>query len=252
MAPALLNALPAGADLGRITIEGAGETARHLPSARVGDVLVATVPGGARQYAVAVRDGLAPITELQAGLLLAGGANRQVEAAEIAQGQLVALQVPDLVPGGPAAPPPAKPQLVATAGDTVCGVVTDDSGVGQIRYGVTPVDTDGGSPAATAPGAVDHIAVPPGQGAVVEAVAAPGAAGGGLMIVTDLGVRHAVADRQVLDRLGYARRRPDPDPGRGGRAGPRRSAARPGGGGAARRILTGALSTGDANGVAAA
>ena len=203
VAPALLNALPAGADLGRITIEGAGRPSPHLSGARVGDVFVATVPGGGRQYAVAVRTGLAPITELQASLLLSGGTNRQVTAAEIAQGQLVALQVPDLVPGGPTAPPPGKPQLVAAAADTVCGVITDDSGVGQVRYGVAPVETGGGRPGGGAE-LVDHIAIAPGQGAVVEAVAAPGAAGGGLMVVTDLGARHAVADRQVLDWLGYA------------------------------------------------
>ncbi|MBO4207361.1 type VII secretion protein EccB, partial [Micromonospora echinofusca] len=54
----------------------------------------------------------------------------------------------------------------------------------------------------------DQVLVEPGQGAVVEAVAAPGAAGGAVSVVTDLGRRYAVTDAAVLGMLGYRTARP--------------------------------------------
>ena len=42
---------------------------------------------------------------------------------------------------------------------------------------------------------------------MVEVVAAPGATGGAVSLVTDLGRRHALADPSVLGLLGYGRAR---------------------------------------------
>src|SRR5690606_11752566 len=70
VAPALLNALPAGMDLGRIPIPGQGHRSLKVDDATIGQVFVVERQGGGRQYAVAVRDGLAGITEVQANLLL--------------------------------------------------------------------------------------------------------------------------------------------------------------------------------------
>ncbi|MEV4499432.1 type VII secretion protein EccB, partial [Micromonospora arborensis] len=54
----------------------------------------------------------------------------------------------------------------------------------------------------------DHVVVEPGRGAVVEAAAAPGATGGAVSVVTDLGRRYVLADREVLAMLGYRDVRP--------------------------------------------
>jgi hypothetical protein len=48
----------------------------------------------------------------------------------------------------------------------------------------------------------DHVRIEPGRGAVVEAVSAPGASGGTLSVVTDLGRRYSVPDARALEALG--------------------------------------------------
>ncbi|PSK63385.1 hypothetical protein B0E53_04696 [Micromonospora sp. MH33] len=50
--------------------------------------------------------------------------------------------------------------------------------------------------------------VEPGRGAVVEAAAAPGATGGAVSVVTDLGRRYVLTGGDVLGMLGYAGVRP--------------------------------------------
>ncbi|MBQ0897406.1 type VII secretion protein EccB, partial [Micromonospora sp. U56] len=45
-------------------------------------------------------------------------------------------------------------------------------------------------------------------GAVVESVAAPGATGGAVSVVTDLGRRYVLAGTEVLGMLGYGDVRP--------------------------------------------
>jgi Type VII secretion system ESX-1, transport TM domain B len=59
--------------------------------------------------------------------------------------------------------------------------------------------------AATAGGPLaDLVVVPPGRGALVEAVASPTATGGALSLVTDVGRRYPLPDAQVGGVLGYA------------------------------------------------
>jgi hypothetical protein len=53
-------------------------------------------------------------------------------------------------------------------------------------------------------GVADRILVPPGQGALVEAVAAPDAPGGSVNVLTDLGLRYPVPTVDILAILGYA------------------------------------------------
>jgi hypothetical protein len=52
------------------------------------------------------------------------------------------------------------------------------------------------------------VVVPPGRGAVVESLAAPGSPNGALALVTDQGVRYPVPSTEVLATLGYAGVRP--------------------------------------------
>lgn len=210
VAPALLNALPAGPDLAPLELPGLGEPSDEVPGADIGDVHLVTNSGGARQYVVVGRDGVAGITELQAGLLLARTGQGEPEPLHL--GRFARLpKLPDLVPTGGSAPPPSPPRLVDADGGAVCGQAGDDGGVRTLRVGATVPDLTAvpatgvtGTPTVVA----DHVVVEPGRGAVVESVAAPGATGGAVSVVTDLGRRHVVTGTEVLGMLGYAGVRP--------------------------------------------
>ncbi|MEV4122365.1 type VII secretion protein EccB [Micromonospora sp. NPDC049645] len=209
VAPALLNSLPAGADLAPLDLPALGRSAARVPGATVGTVYLVSNSGGGRQYAVALDAGLAGITELQAGLLLAR--TGQGEPVAMTLGRFAALPtVPDLAPSGPHAPPPTPPRLAAGDDGALCTGVADDGGVGEVRWGVPLRDLTATPRTAPTGGAVlaDHVLVEPGRGAVVEAAAAPGATGGAVSVVTDLGRRYVLADRDVLAMLGYRDVRP--------------------------------------------
>ncbi|MEU4681003.1 type VII secretion protein EccB [Micromonospora sp. NPDC023737] len=209
VAAALLNTLPAGADLAPPALPGLGQRSARVPGAEIGDVYLVRNSGGGRQYAVAVRDGLAGITELQASLLLARTGQGEAEALTL--GRFAELpQVAGLVPSGPAAPPAVPPRLASVDGGGLCARVGDDAGVAELRVGVRAPDSAAAPRSVATGGAVraDQVVVRPGRGAVVEAVAAPGATGGAVSIVTDLGRRHVVADREALAMLGYRDVRP--------------------------------------------
>ncbi|WP_433393261.1 type VII secretion protein EccB [Micromonospora sp. KLBMP9576] len=210
VAPALLNSLPAGADLAPLALPAEGERSPRVSGARVGDVYLVSNSGGGRQYAVALRDGLAGITELQAGLLLAR--TGQGEPEPMTLGRFAALpKLPDLAPTGPTAPPLAPPRLAVGEGAGLCARVGDDGGVAEVRLGVRLPDLAAAPRTATAAGGgvrADHVVVQPGRGAVVEAVAAPGASGGAVSVVTDLGRRYVLAGGEVLGMLGYRDVRP--------------------------------------------
>ncbi|GIJ07891.1 type VII secretion protein EccB [Micromonospora andamanensis] len=207
VAAALINTVPAGVDLAPLDPPGLGRPSTRAAPARIGDVLVVSNSGGVRQYAVVLRDGLAGITELQAGLLLARTGQRAPE--QISLGRFAALpQLPDLVPHGPDAPPVTPPPLAEPASSAICARVGDDTGSVELRLGVdlpTPI------PAPEQPAdstTADQVLVEPGRGAVVESVATPGATGGAISVVTDLGRRYALAGPDVTGMLGYDDVRP--------------------------------------------
>ncbi|MEH0981508.1 type VII secretion protein EccB [Micromonospora sp. CPCC 205556] len=211
VAPALLNTLPAGADLSPPALAGLGEPSAQVSGARVGDVHLVRNSGGGRQYAVAARDGLAGITELQAALLMAR--TGQGEPTPITLGRFAALpKLPDLVPSGPTAPPPSPPRLAAFDGGGLCTRVGDDGAVRDVRVGAAVPDLTaaGRTVASAGRGGVlaDHVVVEPGRGVVVESVASPGATGGAVSVVTDLGRRYVLAGGDVLGMLGYRNVRP--------------------------------------------
>ncbi|MET8353091.1 type VII secretion protein EccB [Micromonospora sp. NPDC005206] len=209
VAPALLNSLPAGVDLAPLALPDLGGRASGVPGATIGQVYLVRNSGGGRQYAVALDAGLAGITELQAGLLLAR--TGQGEPEPMTLGRFAALPTaPDLAPNGPTAPPPAPPRLAAGDDGALCARVGDDGGTGEVRWGVPLPDLAAVPRTAPTGSAVlaDHVVVEPGRGAVVEAAAAPGASGGAVSVVTDLGRRYVLADRDVLAMLGYRDVRP--------------------------------------------
>lgn len=206
VAPALLNALPAGADLAPPPISGRGQRSAGVDGARIGDVFAMTSLNGDRQYAVVKRDGLAAVTEVQAALLLT--AFGQDEPIDLPGSRFASLpREPDLVPTGDAAPPTSVPRLVSDEPGTICGTVHDEGGIAKVRLGaeVPEPATDSATGARTTEGGVlaDHIVVEPGRAALVESVAAPGATGGTVCVISDLGRRYPVAGPDVLSLLGY-------------------------------------------------
>ncbi|GGM24151.1 type VII secretion protein EccB [Micromonospora sonchi] len=210
VAPALLNTVPTGLDLAPLHLPGLGERSARVADARVGDVLLVSNSGGARQYAVVLRDGLAGITELQAALLLARTGQREPD--QISLGRFAALpQLDDLTPTGPHAPPSAPPRLATMDSPALCARVADEAGQVELRLGVELPELITAPRAArgqVAAVVADHVLVEPGRGALVESVAAPGATGGAVSVVTDLGRRHVLADAGVPAMLGYGDARP--------------------------------------------
>ncbi|SCG64904.1 type VII secretion protein EccB [Micromonospora humi] len=208
VAAALLNTVPAGADLVPPPVGDLGAPSERVEGAAVGDVYLVRNSGGGRQYAVAGRGGLAGITELQAALLLAR--TGQGEPEPITLGRFAALpKLPDLVPSGPTAPPAVPPRLATGEGGALCVRAGDDAGVREIRLGATAPDLTAATRTAGGRGGLaDQVVVEPGRGALVEAAAAPGATGGAVCVVTDLGRRYALAGADVAGMLGYAGVRP--------------------------------------------
>ncbi|MFI6156391.1 type VII secretion protein EccB [Kitasatospora sp. NPDC051170] len=208
----VLNALPAGPDLAAPAVPGRGDPGPALAGkpTRVGQLFDA--PGGARY--VLTREGLAPLTATQYGLLL-GDRRTQREAygsaapapVGIGAEDLAAHSAPGAAPGGGL--PQSPPQLVTPLrGEGVCadlhtGAASPTTAVTVLPSAAADV---GRAPAPAAPGAcavADRIAVRPGRGALVRALS--GAGGGGTQyLVTEGGVRYALPSAAVVKQLGYA------------------------------------------------
>ena len=206
VAPALLNGLPPGPDLASLSVPDAGRPAA-FGRALVGQVLRYESVTGSVQFVLALADGLAPITPVQAGLLLGNGANPSGRATEITSVEYDrARRARPFTAGAGPDLPASVPRLAAASGG-VCASYVDDSHAPAVGVWDAAATPEGGlRTGGVWQGAVvaDVVRVAPGRGAVVEAVSAPGAAGGALAVVTDQGVRYAVPSGEVLTMLGYA------------------------------------------------
>jgi type VII secretion protein EccB len=218
---AWLNSLPAGVTIGTRAVDGRGTPSTAVGGALVGQVFVVQAQDGSRQYYLAERDRLAPVTEVQADILLADPATaaaypngRKLGATDL--GAAAAAQAPKATApaSGPEQAPTSRPQIVHLPDDrpTVCATypngATDPKvlfgaalpqGAGQVR---TAEQTSGGTPLA------DRVLIEPGYGALVLAVPSPGATTGTLSLVTDLGIRYALPDSTVASMLGYGKAKP--------------------------------------------
>jgi type VII secretion protein EccB len=204
----VLNSIPAGADIGPIQTPRTDEPSA-VPGLNVGEVFVVTNAEGNRQYGVALADGVSALTAVQASLLVVDGANGGEDVRTLSPSEFAAAdRLTDLIPTGDDAPPATTPTQVrpgergglcatfASGAETpTLAVVSALAPVsGEVR--ATP------DPAAVGPRA-DYVAVPPGRGVIVEAVASPGGRGGSLAVVSDLGLRFAVPSVEILANLGY-------------------------------------------------
>ncbi|MEV0823096.1 type VII secretion protein EccB [Nonomuraea rubra] len=211
-----LNALPEGPDLAAPAITGRG---RPVPgpggeSAAVGQVFRADgVAGGEDRWYVLLGDGLAPVTQGQATLLLSdpasraaygGGAVREIRidaatanAAPHSRTSVAADGLPAVMPRMTAYDP-ASP---------LCAVY---AGTGSTRVRLT---TGATLPAAHGD-ATDLVRLPPGRAVLAGVLPGDGQAAAvqSYYLVTQEGRRYAVPGTDVLQKLGYQAAQATPVP----------------------------------------
>jgi type VII secretion protein EccB len=184
-AAAWVDAIPAGPDLIAPAVPGAGRPS-VISGRRAGDVVT-----DGTQFAVVLRDGIAPVTEMQARLLAPpagiGARFRELPASatRISGGTGLPTRVPQL------------------ADDPVRACVTP-TGAGVLLNASHP---PGVAPAG--PTRVDRVHVARGRGALAVGATA---GSGTVHLVTDTGRRYPLASRDLLTRLGYADVPPRPVP----------------------------------------
>ena len=198
VAAAFINSVPLGPDLAAPAIPDFGGRS-GIDGYRIGQLLT-----DGSQWSVAMADGAAAVTEVQARLMQAEPAsyaprtldhsfnNLPPSRARLSEVQDVPATVPEL------AVPAERVCMTLPMGRGSQGGLRLDPGV---PTGAAVRDD------AAVPGGVqaDFVYVARGKGALVAAAASPNApAGSGTVsIVTDDGRRYAVADRELLGRLGY-------------------------------------------------
>jgi hypothetical protein len=204
---AVLNAIPAGPDLGPPSTPR-GDAPSAVPGLRVGEVFTVSNPDGGRLYGVALANGVRLVTEVQAVLLVADEANGGSAARELSPAvYATARQLAPLIPTGDDAPPPEIPTQVRPGEQGgICATFEAGSALPALAVVDALAPVAGELPTARGAGVAlhaDHIAVPPGRGVVVESLASATSDRGSLAVVTDLGLRFAVPSAQVLAMLGY-------------------------------------------------
>jgi type VII secretion protein EccB len=204
---AWLNTLSPGADIGPITINGAGSASAAVKGRKIGDMLIAQT-GSGPQYYLVFNDGLAPITELQRFILDATAPVKpiQVDLSEVNAAARSARLTPT---DGLQQPPATAPPLARLdGGEQLCAITSSAKAPPTVWLGGTVAGLGEATPttSTTADGAAlaDRILVPAGRVAVVRVLGGPDAESGPYFIVTDLGIKYPVPAEPVLAMLGYA------------------------------------------------
>jgi type VII secretion protein EccB len=227
-APAWLATLPAGRDLNLVAVPGAGGAGPRVGAlhTKVGQILAADNPVAGRSGYYLVRaNGLEPVSQAQAALILAAAANAPAYAGD-GLPATKPVSVADVaaapsVPSGDDAVgyPAGMPAPVAVGGDaTVVCSTGDGKDPSQIALGTAlPLPSGARAVPTGAPqgGTVaDEAYLPPGTAALVTVKTAPGAAADKAdkaekwYLVTDAGIKYALGDSQARGALGYGNNGP--------------------------------------------
>ncbi|MGF7237055.1 MAG: type VII secretion protein EccB [Frankia sp.] len=213
---AWLNTLPEGPALAPDPPPGPGTASAAVDGARIGQVYVVSAAGADRQYfVVADAQRLAPITQVAANLLLADPAiataypGQAPRALPLGLAQEAAAD--KVVPPAPSAdaPPATVPRIAPSTapGAGVCAEFTGATDPPRLVVDVPagPSVASGATTGRTVDGEAlaDRVDVEPGWAAVVEAMPSPGAGAGTRFLVTDLGVRYALAGAAEQQALGF-------------------------------------------------
>lgn len=221
---AFLDALAPGPGLAPPAVPGRGSAGPELGggASRVGQVFRVAVPGGDARYYLLQEDGLTPLTETGAALVLGDPATKKEayegaspEARTLGADALAQHQAPgangERAGGGglPAAPPRAAG---VPDGSAVCARVRGGGKGAQVTTvmarvaALGPVATAGNHQGELADACmrVDATVVRPGRGSLVRALSASGAdSGTTTYLVAENGVKHRVPSKEALGALGY-------------------------------------------------
>ena len=216
VAPAWLNAVPAGPDLRPLSVPGAGQPGPVLGGlrTRVGQVLVEHNVGSASQLYLVGHGGVAPITTTQAAILLTnraesaayqGGRRRRSWSAR--QPSRTPRSCRPAWPTGPACRPPRRttscPAAPPSPAWTTPHPAAPRTRTWSSRHCRPAQPPAVGTPGVTAsPQGAALISVAPGGGALVRPQVAPGVGGSSLFLVTDAGVKYPLPAAEAA-ALGY-------------------------------------------------
>ncbi|WP_334666545.1 type VII secretion protein EccB, partial [Streptomyces cyaneofuscatus] len=220
---AFLDALAPGPTLKPPAVPGRGQKGPVLggePS-RIGQLFEVSVPGGGSTYHLLRKDGLVPLSRLEAALVLGDPATqkdayegRSPEARAVGADALRTHRAKETAAAGAAAELPRTPPVPQSAprGTALCAQVDGGNGGARIRSvlvpltGLAPVAVSQGAaqPVADACARTDATVVRPGRGALVRALHASGAAHAGTTyLVAENGVKYRVPAKDSLSALGY-------------------------------------------------
>ncbi|MFZ3554493.1 type VII secretion protein EccB [Streptomyces sp. BH055] len=219
---AFLDALAAGPALKPPAAPGRGEEGPVIggePS-RIGQVFKVSVPGGDSTYHLLRKDGLVPLTRLDAALVLGDPATQKdayqgksPRARTVGADALREHRAENAGPAGSTELPDAPPAPQSTPrGTALCAQIEGGEGGVRIRSVLTPLTSL--SPVAVPAGTAgvrdacvrtDATVVRPGRAALVRALNASGAAHAGTTyLVAENGVKYRVANEGALTALGFA------------------------------------------------
>lgn len=198
---AFVAALPAGERIAPPTIAGVGEPGPALPGSAQPVVIGSIFADRLNAYYLMTRDGLAPITPLQADLLLAdprlapayGGSDPSplpISQAQVTDSTMAPLPP---VPAGERAPDAAPTLTAFPAGEQQLCVRYADQQAPDLALGPAEPTSAGGT-----------VQLPTGSGALVAARPNPTTPGTTVYLVTDTGVRYPVAGPRTLEQLGLS------------------------------------------------
>lgn len=215
---AWLDAIPAGHPLQAPDISDIGTPGPPVGELEtvVGEVFAVANVGTTTRYFVMLTDGLAPVTETEAALLIAAEAIAAAYEPRtprvVSLGAAEATDAPRSVRSvsDPALPgtPPTAPTLPADVLATLCATYAD-ADVVTVSVGATvPTGTTPVAPDSAAEGHADDVVVPPGGGALLGLAPIPGQDPTTTYLLTDAGYRYPVATEQDLAALGYGGREP--------------------------------------------
>ncbi|MFI8088588.1 type VII secretion protein EccB [Streptomyces sp. NPDC086080] len=228
---AFLDAFPLGPDLAPADVPGRGDKGPELGgrSTRIGQLFRVDVPGSEARHHLLTRDGLVPLTDTGATLLLGDPRTRE-EAYEGDAATVVTLGAdtlaehlaPDARDSGEESLPAKPPRAVTVAAGSVACAAVDSTDAG-VRVGTSVLPAAALPRAVQPPGPetepgclkVDSIAVRAGKGALVRALSASGSAlGDTTYLVTDEGVKYRLLSQDAVEALGYdsSAARPVPSP----------------------------------------
>lgn len=205
----ILDLLPEGPPIVAPSIAGTGAAVAGVPrSWVVADVVRVQAGGSVRESLAVLPDGVVPVSEFTAALLVSAGSNEvAADPATAASARRSRTPTvgdpgwPEVVPQ-PVGPQRDQPLCLSTtpgdpAGDAPWPVRMSLPGV-VLGPGEQPVHTGQGD----TPGVVDAVVVPRSTGALVRATTASGG-DGALTLVTDSGQRFAVPTADAASRLRY-------------------------------------------------